>query len=64
MAAFLAGGDCELKGVRGASDSDKRAAEADLVLQRWALQYGFDLSRIFDADREKLRRYILLFSAC
>jgi hypothetical protein len=64
LTVFLAGGDHELAGVRGASTDDKRAAEADLVLQRWALQYGFDLSRIFDTDREKLQRYILLFATC
>ena len=62
MAVFLAGGDCELAGVRGASTDDKRAEEAGLVLERWALQYDFDLERIFETDRDKLRRYISLFS--
>ena len=64
LRVFLAGGDHELAGVRGAPDSDKRAAEADLVLERWALQYGFELSRICDTDIKKLQRYIVLFSAC
>ena len=59
---FLAGGDSELKDVRSASDSDKRADEADLVLERWTLQYGFQLGRISDADRKKMCRYIILFS--
>ena len=62
MAVFLAGGDGELKGVRGASTDDKRAEEAGLVLQRWALQYDFDIERIFETDRNVLRRYISLFS--
>jgi len=62
MAVFLAGGDGELKGVRGAADDDRRAAEAGLVLERWALDYQFQLERISDADKEKLRRYISLFS--
>ena len=62
LRVFLAGGDHELKGVRGAATDDKRAEEAGLVLERWALQYDFDLERIFETDRDKLRRYILLFS--
>ena len=62
LSIFLAGGDGELKGVRGAADDDRRAAEAGLVLERWALDYEFQLERISDADKEKLRRYISLFS--
>ena len=62
LSVFLAGGDGELAGVRGASTDDKRAEEAGLVLERWALQYDFDLERITTADTEKLRRYISLFS--
>ena len=62
LSVFLAGGDGELKGVRGAADDDRRAAEAGLVLERWALDYQFQLERISDADKEKLRRYISLFS--
>ena len=62
LSVFLAGGDGQLKDVRSASTDDKREDEADLVLERWALQYGFQLGRISDADRKKLRRYILLFS--
>jgi len=62
LSVFLAGGDGELKGVRGAADDDRRAAEAGLVLERWALDYQFELDRISDADKEKLRRYISLFS--
>jgi len=65
LSVFLAGGDGELAGVRGASDStnhDKRAEEAGLVLERWALDYQFELERISHADKEKLRRYISLFS--
>ena len=63
LSVFLAGGDCELAGVSGAStDDSKRAEEAGLVLERWALQYAFQLERIFETDREKLRRYISLFS--
>ena len=62
LSVFLAGGDGELKGVRGAAGDDKRAAEAGVVLERWALDYQFELDRISDADKEKLRRYISLFS--
>ena len=36
---FLAGGDGELRGVRGATTDEKRAEEAGLVLERWALDY-------------------------
>ena len=66
LSVFLAGGDGELAGVRGASDStnhDKGAEEAGLVLERWALQYDFDLGRITAADKLRLTRYLLLFSA-
>ena len=63
LSVFLAGGDHELKGVRGASDDTKRGSEAGLVLDRWALTYNFCLDRLSAADQEKLRRYILLFSA-
>jgi hypothetical protein len=62
ISVFLAGGDCELRGVREASTDNKRAEEAGLVLERWALQYDFQLSRIFESDRKKLHRYIELFS--
>jgi len=62
LSVFLAGGDGELKGVRSASTDERRADEAGLVLERWALEYHFQLGRIFDADRKKLRRYILLFA--
>ena len=63
LSVFLAGGDCELKGVRGASTDDKRADEAGLVLERWALQYDFVRGRITAADKLRLTRYLLLFSA-
>ena len=65
LSVFLAGGDGELAGVRGASDStnhDKRADEAVLVLERWAMDYKFELSRISETDRMKLARYIELFA--
>jgi len=48
--------------VRGASTDERRAEEAGLELERWALDYQFQLERISDADKEKLRRYILLFA--
>ena len=64
LAVFLAGGDGELQGVRGASTDERRAAEAGLVLERWAMDYHFDLEMISEAAREKLRRYIALFSSC
>lgn len=67
LAVFVAGGDGELKGVRKAADSanyEQRVREAMLVLARFALDWDFELSRISDADREKLRRYILLFASC
>ena len=63
LSVFLAGGDLELKGVREASTDEKRDQEAGLVLDRWALQYGFDIDRISDEAQEKLRRYITLFSS-
>ena len=63
VAVFLAGGDQELQGVRGASDDTKRDREADLVLQRFAVQWDFDLERICEAARKKLCLYIALFSA-
>ena len=62
LSVFLAGGDGELKGVRGAADEDKRGAEAALVLERFACDWDFDLERIFGADRMKLARYIELFA--
>ena len=62
LGVFLASGDGELKGVRGAADEDKRAAEAALVLERFACDWDFDLERIFGADRLKLARYIELFA--
>ena len=65
LSVFLAGGDGELAGVRGASDStnhNKRADEAVLVLERWAMDYKFELSRISETDRIKLARYIELFA--
>jgi len=64
LAVFLAGGDGELKGVRGASTDDERKAAAALVLERFALDWGFDLGRISPVDTEKMRRYILLFASC
>ena len=63
LAVFLAGGDSELKGVRGASDDDTRDRAADLVLQRFAVQWDFDIELICGADRKTLRRYIALFSS-
>ena len=63
LGVFLAGGDSELKGVREASDDAKRSEESGLVLERWALQYSFVLSKITAADQDKLQRYVLLFSA-
>ena len=62
MTVFLAGGDGELKGVRGASTNEKRADEADLVLQRFALEWDVDLGRITAGDKLRLTRYLLLFS--
>ena len=62
MAVFLAGGDCELKGVRGASTDDKRADEAGLVLERFGLEWDFDLGRITAGDKLRLTRYLLLFA--
>jgi hypothetical protein len=64
LSVFLAGGDCELKGVREALTDKQRAAEAVLVLERWSLAYTFDLDLISDEAREKLRRYIQLFATC
>ena len=64
LAVFLAGGDGELQGVRGASDVTKRDREADLVLERWGLTYGFDLETITASDKMRLSRYVLLFSSC
>jgi hypothetical protein len=60
---FLAGGDHELKGVREASTDEQRAEAADLAIARFSVEWDFDLSRIFDADRKKLQRYILLFAS-
>ena len=60
---FIAGGDQELKGVREASTDEKRDQKAGLVLERWALTYDFELSRISGDDRNKLRRYITLFAS-
>ena len=64
LSVFLAGGDGELKGVREATTDERRADEACLVLQRWAMDYHFDLDRISEADRDKLHRYITLFASC
>ena len=64
LSVFLAGGDGELQGVRGASDVTKRDREADLVLERWGLTYGFDLETITASDKMRLSRYVLLFSSC
>ena len=61
---FLAGGDGELRGVREATTDEQRSAAASLVLERFAAQWDFDLERICESDREKLRLYIHLFSAC
>ena len=63
LAVFLAGGDGELRGVRGASDDDTRERESDLCLQRFAVQWDFDIDLICGADRKTLRRYIALFSS-
>jgi hypothetical protein len=63
LSVFLAGGDGELKGVRGALTDERRAEEAGLVLQRWGLTYHFCLDRLSAEDQEKMRRYVLLFSA-
>ena len=63
LSVFLAGGDGELAGVRGASTDDKRADEAGLVLERFGLEWDFDLGRITAADKLRLTRYLLLFSA-
>ena len=64
LAVFLAGGDQELKGVREATTDEQRAVAAGLVLDRWALDYVFDLEKITAADQKKLRRYIQLFATC
>jgi len=64
LAVFLAGGDCELKGVREALTDKQRAAEALLVLERWALQYSFEVEKINPADILRITRYILLFATC
>ena len=64
LAVFLAGGDGELKGVREASTDAERSTEAGLVLERFALDWGFDLERITAADKIRLTRYLLLFASC
>jgi hypothetical protein len=64
LAIFLAGGDGELRGVREASTDEQRSAAAGLVLERFAAQWDFDLDRICESDRKKLRLYIHLFSEC
>ena len=64
LPVFLAGGDCELKGVREASTDKQRAAEAVLVLERWALQYSFEVERINPADILRITRYITCFATC
>jgi len=56
LPVFLAGGDGELKGVRGASTDEKRADEADLVLERFALEWDFDLGRITIRGRRRRGR--------
>ena len=62
LSVFLTGGDGELKGMREASTDEKRADEADLVLERFALEWDFDLGRITAADKLRLTRYLLLFA--
>ena len=64
LAVFLAGGDGELKGVREASTDEKRDQEAGLVLERFALDWGFELDKITAADKIRLTRYLLLFASC
>ena len=64
LAIFLAGGDGELRGVREATTDEQRFAEAGQVLERWALQYGFDLGKISAVDIIRLQRYVLLFASC
>ena len=61
---FLAGGDGELKGVREAASDKQRNTQAGLVLERFSVDWDFDLSRISQIDTEKLRRYILLVASC
>ena len=64
LAVFLAGCDYEVRGVRAATTDEQRFAEAELVLGRWALQYGFDLGKITAVDIIRLQRYVLLFASC
>jgi len=64
LAVFLAGGDQELKGVREASTDAKRSTEAGLVLERFALDWDFELDKITAADILRLTRYLLLFATC
>jgi hypothetical protein len=60
---FLGGGHEELKGVRGADSDDKREGEAALVLERWGLQYGFEVSGVSASDKLRLTRYVQLFAS-
>ena len=64
LAVFLAGCDYEVRGVRAATTDEQKFAEAELVLGRWALQYGFDLGRITAEQILRLQRYVILFAAC
>ena len=64
LAVFLVGGDGELKGVRESTTDGQRTAEAARVLDRFALEYDFDLDKITAADKIRLRRYLLLFASC
>ena len=64
LAVFLAGGDGELKGVRKAPEGDARNAAAALVLERFAMDWGFALDKITAADNIRLTRYRLLFASC
>ena len=64
LSVFLSGGDGELKGVRKAASDKQRNTQAGLVLERFSVDWDFDLSRISDEAQDKLRRYILLFASC
>ena len=64
LSIFLAGGDGELRGVRKATTDEQRSVEAGLVLERFAMDWDFELSRIDSADIIRLTRYLLLFATC
>ena len=64
LSVFLAGGDGELRGVRKATTDEQRSVEAGLVLERFAMDWDFELSRIESADIIRLTRYLLLFATC